>query len=522
MERFDVLILGSGLAGLRAAVTAAKSGAKCALVTAGTLCGGASFYEGMEMVACQCSDGTAIGDRAWLDEIDEVSGHLASRAMMRIYVDRIADEVRRMPEIGIEKTARTDGKIACFARQPRPTYAWGRWPVIRENARARLREAGVTVLEQSRALALLTDGAQAVGAAVFTPDGLKAIRSGAVVLATGGIGGLYRHSLNPPDVCGQGQALAASVGARLTGMEFLQFIPGFLRPAYKTVFREMSIPYVKSFTFSDGRPLLPGPDAAEILRLRAGHGPFSCDTLSREFDLAIARGMAFGQEGVWVEYDPAILDDRSMFLRPYCRFLKEKCGVDIARDRILIAPFCHACNGGVEIGPDAATAVPGLFACGEVSGGLHGANREGGMSTGSCLVFGDIAGEEAAKFARENPAGGAAPDPAPALTALYGDGDGAGDPAAVLEEIRGLMSRHAGIMRTGEGLLEARGRIRALKRTYRAGGRAAGGDRDAAAAQLALITADHMLSQMLARPLSVGAHFRADDRTFRQRVSRGE
>jgi L-aspartate oxidase/fumarate reductase (CoM/CoB) subunit A len=261
----DILILGGGLAALRAAVTAAKSGLTVQLAVKDRLCTGSSFYPMMEMVACQSSDGTPEGAEGFLAEIMDTSLGMGSLEMNRLYVENIRGAVRDMEELGIHPR-RTDPKPACFAKTARPTFCWSGWAEVRDRARAVLRARdNVTVLEGAFALDLIERDGAVLGASLMGPDGPFTVSARSVILATGGFGDLYEHSLNTPDVSGDGQSLALRAGAKLINLEFLQFIPGFLSPAYKTVFRESALPYAGPLTDDAGRePLvrcLPGAGA---------------------------------------------------------------------------------------------------------------------------------------------------------------------------------------------------------------------------------------------------------------------
>ena len=488
------------------------------MVVKGRLCSGASFYPGMEMVACQSCEGRAEGE-LWLEEIMRTSCGVASRALNRIYVENIADAVARFAEIGVEHAQRTDPKIACFAERMRPTYAWGDWDAIRAQARVRLKEAGVTLMEHTRLMAILKADGRVCGCTCANEETVFSLAAPAVILCTGGFGDLYLHNLNTSDVSGDGQALALAAGASLINVEFLQFIPGFLSPAYKTVFREMSMPYIVDYRQADGSALFDGypmdaAEQAECLRLRSTHGPFSVETPARHFDIAMMRAIArCGGDGVAVRYDPRICEDDFTFIGPYVRWLKETRGIDIARDEIHIAPFYHAANGGVRIDDRAMTRVEGLFACGEVSGGIHGANRQGGMSTGSCLVFGDLAGKSAAEYAAHARCDGPAGDDVRAeLERVYGGGDGRGDPEAVIDGIRTMMWEKASIVRSEAALSEAMAALDRLDAQFCAGRRVLERATRNACIRAAhhLINARALLTAMRNRRESRGAHYRED------------
>lgn len=515
----DILVVGGGLAAIKSAVTAAKSGLKVLLAAKTHLCGGASFYPMMEQVACLCATGDPREDEAYLAEILDAGQGMASEAMNRLYIRDIRQRVAEFPEIGVDNASRTEPKIACFAKTPRPTFAWRDWERIRQNLRALLqRTPNIEALENASLISILkTEGA--VSGAVLVCGGQRVtVRCKSLVLASGGMGDLYAYNLNTPDVSGDGQALALSAGAGLINIEFMQFIPGFVSPAYKTVFRETTIPYLSQLLGPDGgdllAPYLPRPeDRRECLRQRSTHGPFTCRTAAKWFDIAMMEAILSDKgdiQGFPIRYRSEIAQSVSLFVAPYYRWLKEKYGVDLARDEIRIAPFYHAANGGVKIDTACAADLPGMFACGEVSGGIHGADRLGGHSTGSCLVFGAIAGKSAAEYAL----GASLRSPQRMEEALHRDyamGNGGLTPDQLLPRIRDLMFRTGGVIREESSLRAGIGQLREWQ---------AGFDPlpllDTPHALEAVKTAHFLrlgqalLQAMLARPESRGSHYRAD------------
>ncbi|MEA4899222.1 MAG: FAD-binding protein [Christensenellaceae bacterium] len=517
----DIVIVGGGLAALRAAVTAAHSGLRVDVLVKDHLCTGSSFYPMMEMVACQSSDGTPEGDARFLREIDDTSLKMGSPAMNRLYVARIGEAVRCMPELGIEPRL-TDPKPACFARTARPTWCWSDWNAIRTRARALLASMpNVTVRECTFAVDLIVRDGALAGVTASGPDGLFSIACKSVVLATGGFGDLFEHSLNTPDVSGDGQALALAAGAQLINMEFLQFIPGFLSPAYKTVFRETALPYAARMRTDDGRDLLSPylseeADRVACIRERATHGPFTSRGISKWFDIAMMEEIlqAGADRGFRLRYAPEIREVRFTFLTDYVRWLSERRGVDIVEDDIRIAPFYHAANGGVWIDGDCQTAVKGLLACGEVTGGIHGADRQGGNSTGSCLVFGEIAAAAAVRYAQGH---GLAKLPADearsSLEAHYGRPPNARlKPDDILPPLRRLMWFHANVVREEAPLLRALDRVTEWRAAFDPLGEMADARRVKAAAKTAhlLTVAEVLLRAARWRKESRGSHYRSD------------
>lgn len=105
--------------------------------------------------------------------------------------------------------------------------------------------------------------------------------------------------------------------------------------------------------------------------------------------------------GTVISYSPSVLSDPRIYVKEHIEWLEEEHGLDIFEDTITIAPFFHAANGGIYVDHSCSTGVAGLYACGEVAGGIHGADRLGGMASGSCLVFGRLAGESASDYVED-------------------------------------------------------------------------------------------------------------------------
>lgn len=516
----DILIIGGGLAALKSAVSALSSGLQVTVAVKGRLCSGASFYPMMDMVACQASIGEPGADEQYLEEIMDASMGMADEEMNRVYIRDIRQRVREFPEIGVDRYRESDPKVACFATRARPTYVWSDWTRIRQNARAIFdAQSNARLLENTAVIALLTRAGTVNGAVLRRGEEREVIACRSIVLATGGFGDLFEHNLNTPDVSGDGQALALAAGASLINLEFLQFIPGFISPAYKTVFRETALPYADGLQTCDGRDLLeaylPNPaDRAECLRMRSAHGPFTCRTIAKYFDIAMMAEILRDPgptRGFALRYRKEILQSKFTFIKPYVDWLREEKGVDITSQPIYIAPFYHAANGGVKIGRDTQTAVRGLFACGEASGGIHGADRLGGHSTGSCLVFGKIAGDNAARFAMGcQPLSIEPEQERDALMALYG-GEGTLEPEPLLGQIRRLMWRAGGIIREEKPLAEAISQLCQWRENF-----AAMPWLDTTKAEQAVKAAHFLtlgqavLTAMQNRRESRGSHYRAD------------
>ena len=396
----DVFVVGSGIAGISAALTAAESGADVILACKGNLFSGCSFYPGTWGLGL-------IGPADPADEADlartiqDVGCGMADPEMVKAFVSGIQPAIARVRNMGVKlrrpANAGETAFIPCFDHKHRD---WNgiEFDSAREIFSQKLKEHHIRVLPQCEVLELVKDRNRVCGAVMAWEGKLRYVGCGAVVLATGGYGSIFKYHLCTEDVLGIGQHLALEAGCRLVNMEFMQMIPGYIAPAYKTVFNEKTFRYAR-LKKADGSPLL-NPGEAAQLELRSTHGPFTCRLPSKAIDLALFDVFRRDEAGIGVSYSEAVWTDPPEFVKVYFDWLLQAKGLS-PKDPIQIGAFAHAANGGIRIRPDASTGVAGLFAAGEVTGGMHGADRIGGLSTANGLVFGTIAGRSASAYAAE-------------------------------------------------------------------------------------------------------------------------
>lgn len=497
----DVLVVGSGIAGISAALAAAGMGRRVILTSSAHLFSGSSFYPGTWGLGLIGPADDA--DRQDLkDTVRAVGCGMANPAMVDTFVDGISPAIETVRAMGVKLRRADDGSqkefIPCFDHKHRD------WNGIEfDSARSvfsrRMDELGVTALPGCELLELVHADGRICGA-VFAESGKpRYFGCKALVLATGGYGSIFQRHLCTEDVSALGQSLALRAGCGLVNMEFMQMMPGYICPAPKTVFNEKVFRFTRLHS-PDGRPLLPdGPETAALLEERSTHGPFTSRLASREVDLAISRCCLSNDRGVTATYTEELRHGGAEFVKTYFAWLAEVKHLT-PDDPIQLGIFAHAANGGIQILPDASTAVPGLFACGEVTGGMHGADRIGGLSTANGLVFGGKAGRSAGAFGAPAPPARWTFDPWETFR-----------PQECLSQLRETMSHAAMVVRTGAGLNAALDAVRGLL-----GGlsRRPTGDLAAAAAarrlEGQLITAQCVLSAAALRGESRGSHYRAD------------
>jgi succinate dehydrogenase / fumarate reductase, flavoprotein subunit len=369
---------------------------------------------------------------------------------------------------------------------------------------------------------LLTANGRLAGALAYRrADGsLILYRFGALLLASGGAGKMYRVTSNSWESTGDGTALAYDIGAQLRDMEMVQFHPtGMVWPAG-----------VRGILVTEGvrgeGGVLRNKDGERFME-RYDHERMelsSRDVVARAINSEVAAGRGTPHGGAYLDIthkSPEYIKRKLPSMHE--QFLK-LAKVDITKEPMEVAPTIHYAMGGVLVEAETgAGTVPGLFAAGEVASGLHGANRLGGNSLSDLLVFGKRAGDAAAEAAREKPeAAKAKLDPAEiemAIATLMGPLDRASgeNPYKLMSEIQDVMTEHAPIVRDGAGLAAGLDKIQALGTRARACG--AGGTNNLAFnpgwhtaydLRSMLVNAEALLRCALDRKESRGAHARSD------------
>lgn len=497
----DVLVVGMGLAGSQAALAAARAGARVLLAGSFHDFGGASFRGGtwgMGLVGPESEQ----DQEEFARSIEEVGCGMADPELVRTLVAGIPRAIRRLEGMGVRLRRPTNAGereyIPCFDHKSRLWRGIER-PSLREASGTALREAGVGILPSFELVDLACEGNRVQGALFLdkgaSPARLVQARAASTVLATGGMAGLWRDSFAPSDNNAAVQGLALSYGAGLVNLEFVQMMPVMLEPRRGIVINEKALRWAR--LTDDGGELL-GPCAQAVLDQRATHGPFTSRLRSREFDLAVSRA-----HNVRLRYE-GLPDSLPELMQTYWDWLKgQGVGVD---DELSIGLFAHASNGGVSINPDASVrGIEGLFACGECTGGMHGADRIGGLSSANCLVFGHAAGLSASAWANGHPlarAGQAAVD-----------GRACPQAAELGEGMRALMQEGCMALRSEDCLRSTMERLLDLGERLREGLRPSTDLPEIAKAQALrgqLLAARASVLAMLLRNESRGPHYRED------------
>ncbi len=356
------------------------------------------------------------------------------------------------------------------------------------------KERGVEIHEGVMGARLLIEEGRAAGAVAMDLEGRGevAFAAKATVLASGGAGQVYQFTTNAECMTGDGYAMAYEAGAELVDMEFVQFEPTIV--AHPPECRGLLIPtalLLKGAKIRDG-------SGAEFLR--SYRLPKS--ELAREIYARISDGL--GSERGTVFFDATGLPEgvvREGFPRVW-RALWDH-GIDLSGDLVEIAPAAHYMMGGVRIDANCRTSIPGLYAAGEVAGGVHGANRIAGNSI-DIAVFGAKAGEEAAKWAERSTV----------KEAMIPDGgstvkfaERGRDPSEVKRFIKETMQAKASVIRDGAGLSEGLRLVTGLKSLEFD---SASEPHQAQEASNMILVSGMILWAALKREESRGSHFRRD------------
>ena len=481
----DVLVVGAGGAGLRAAIAASEYGAKVALVSK-SLLGKAHTVMAEGGVAAALGN---VDDRDnWKIHFrDTIRGskNLANWEMAKIHAEKAPDRVRELERWGAVFDRTEEGKISQrnFGghRYPRLAHVGDRTglEIIRTLQDHAVHMENIEVFMECTVSDILKSGNRAVGALAYYRSSGKLVvfEAGSVILATGGIGKAYKVTSNSWEYTGDGHALAYLAGADLIDMEFVQFHPTGMvwPPSVKgTLVTEGVRGDGGILVNSEGERFMfnyiPDVFAAETAKseeeanswLKGEEGAMRPpELLTRD---VVARAiMTEVKEGRGSPHGGAFLDIASRQSPDYIRRklpsmyhqFKELATLDITKEAMEVGPTTHYMMGGIKVVANtAASTVPGLYAAGEAAAGMHGANRLGGNSLSDLLVFGKIAGQCAANFAQENskvsPHGEEIKKSIENTLEPFEDGDE--NPYQIHQELQEIMESHAGIVRTGEEL----------------------------------------------------------------------
>ena len=508
MESTDVLVIGSGIAGLCAAIEAASTGATVAIASAGKTMSGSSFFPGtwgLGLIGPVDED----DEQDLIDTIQTVGGGVAGLELVQTFVHGIPQAIDWLEQdMGVElqrpqsaESAQQKQFIPCFDHKTRNWRGLTRKP-LEDALTAQIGALGIRLLPRHELIDLIeSENGRIAGAMLYdrNEERIAPIAAKATIIAAGGTGGLFERSLTSADVLSSSQAIALAHGASLINIEFMQMMPGFIEPKRNLVFNEKTWRYVKF-----DQPVDIDDDKLDnLLEQRSGYGPFTSRLDSRAIDLVIDQA---GTEGLALHYDfPS--ENVPEFVQTFATWLQDEQGI-APTDEMRVAMYAHAANGGIKINKTAQTGVEGLYACGEATGGMHGADRIGGLSSANGIVFGRIAGASAARAAQDAPE-----TPLKTDIALPQRGLAKADTVRLTRGLKHTMSTYCMINRTEAGLSAALQELEGLKSESAALSMHNAKDGEIAAfarLQSQIQLATEMVKAMRKRTESLGSHYRAD------------
>jgi succinate dehydrogenase / fumarate reductase, flavoprotein subunit len=499
----DVLVIGAGGAGLRAAIEASAAGVRVGLVCK-SLLGKAHTV---------MAEGGIAAALANVDERDNWKVHFADTMrggqyvnqwrMAELHAKEAPDRVRELEKWGAVFDRTADGRILQrnFGghRYPRLAHVGDRTglEMIRTLQDHGVHQ-GIDVHMEHTILSILKDGNRAVGAFGYERERgrFKIFRAKAIVLATGGIGRAYKITSNSWEYTGDGHSLAYHAGAELIDMEFIQFHPtGMVWPP--SVMGILVTEGVRGeggiLTNNAGRRFMfddipenyrsqTADDAEEGWRYCQGDKNarrppelLTRDHVARSIVREIKEGRGSPHGGVYL--DIAWIKERLPNAAEYIKRklpsmyhqFKQLADIDITEQPMEVGPTTHYIMGGVHVDPDTQMSrVLGLFAAGECAAGINGANRLGGNSLSDLLVFGKRAGEFAGRFAKDNSMGKIDNDKIDneareALAPFESRDRGSENPYEIQGDLQELMQANVGIVRTESEMQGALEQLKKLK-----------------------------------------------------------
>jgi succinate dehydrogenase / fumarate reductase, flavoprotein subunit len=551
---YDVLVIGAGGAGLRAAIEAANAGVSVGLICKSLLGKAHTVMAEGGMAAALAHNDDRDSWRVHFADTMRGGQYVNNWRMAELHAKEAPDRVRELEGWGAVFDRTADGRInqRNFGghRYPRLAHVGDRTGLeLIRTLQDHAVYLGMTVHMEHTVIELLLDGGRAAGVLAYDRERgrFHVFAARAIVLATGGIGRAYKITSNSWEGTGDGHALAYRAGAELIDMEFIQFHPTGMvwPPSVRGILVTEGVrgeggvlknSEGRRFMFDDipdnYKPQT-AADAEEGWRYTQGDKSarrppelLTRDHVARCINREVKAGRGSPHGGVFLDIawiGEKLKDSEAHIKRKlpsmYHQF-KELADLDITKESMEVGPTTHYIMGGIRVDADTQmSTIPGLFAAGECASGINGANRLGGNSLSDLIVFGKLAGEYATRFAREN--GAARIDEAAVERAMqdvltpFDAGDQGENPYRVQADLQDTMQNLVGIVRQESEMQEALARIQQLhQRAARVG---VAGHREYHAGWHTAIDLRNLLDvseaitrSAIERKESRGGHFRED------------
>jgi len=493
----DVAIIGSGLAGLYAAYHLPDA-LSCALFTKSKMQTSSSSLAQGGIAAVTEKDDQFLYH--YMDTITAGAG-LCDEDAVRLIVREGPSEIETMQKIGTRFDLNGEGRLMTTREgghgMHRILHAGGDatgQEMVRALEKAVGSKPNVRLHENAFAADVWTCGDRVCGVTVFERNEWHLYRTGHLLIASGGIGQIYRYTTNPVVATADGIAMAARAGAKLKDMEFIQFHPTGL---YTPENRNRQCFLISEAMRGEGAILRNQKGQRFMKKAHPLAELAPRDIVSREIYAQIQnQTLPYVRLNI-ASADPDFLIKR--FPTIYHKCLEH--GIDITRDDIPVGPVQHYMMGGVQTDLWGSTQIRGLYCCGEAAcTGVHGANRLASNSTLECLVFGRRCAQTIAGSAMESPACSAEPVTGENRAIAF-------DTEALIIELKGIMVKYCGIVRSGEQLRTGLSRVGEIGKMLEKA--KLNTIRDMELCNMVTVAAE-ILRSAIKRRISVGSHYRTD------------
>ena len=392
---YDVTVLGAGFSGLSAALAAAKNGSKTAVVAQNN---GAS----KEILAFNVPIYSPDNAKVYYEDMYEGGRELGNKDIVEQISHESIHLIDELEKIGIRFTKEDDKyaqRLVSGGTYPRAVYykdVIGK--MIINKLSEKCKKAGVDFYNNYRVLKVnkTEDGFDTIFGDNNDLLNYSVIRSTALVMATGGIGNLYSFTTYPSDIWGDGYSIGYQLGAELIDMEFVQFEPTIV--VYPSELKGVVMP---TALFGDGG-ILENKKRERFLKYdydKKSENKYHKDEIALAISKEIQKGNGTSHSGVIFD----VSNVSKSLLKGYPTLLNKlkAGGINLLKDKeVEVAPASHSHMGGIKIDKQGKTSLKGLFAAGEVTGGIHGANRLAGNSGTETLIMGKLAGKSASIFSQ--------------------------------------------------------------------------------------------------------------------------
>ncbi len=439
----DVIVIGGGFAGMVAALEAGEEGAKVVIIDRGSI--GLGTNSALSN-ATFSSPTMHYAPEKYVRDTLKTGKEINRELLVRLMAKEASLGFSLLRSLDLELVELSDGY---YVKSARPDLIPG-ITLVRALAGKIRKVSGIEVLTGLYVTEILRDGEKMYGVRGFDRTREEVFMyAPAVVLATGGAGAIFLRNDNQKNIMGQGYYLAAKTGLELWDMEFVQFYP--------LVIAQPGLPSLLLYPPYPQEARLINAAEENILKKHGLDDPNKAHVTERDRFSAI-----LFQEGL---KGPLYMDYRMVPTSRWKRHplsLLTKIKFDFQREPFAVSPAAHFFMGGVRIDESGQTSLPGLFACGEVAWGLHGANRMSGNALMECVVFGRIAGRGAARYALN------CPTSLPDLKELskgfsYDPSSSQGTQRKLQRRIREIAWRCTGVVRSEKGLREGLAEVKKLE-----------------------------------------------------------